>query len=204
MGIFKGVCVGCVKCDLCVRMAAPLSITVHNKRSSSDSRDTGTETTVNVCRRPRVGRSEQPWFEPSAADQWRQPSRSQRRRQQRRQRLAIITGQAPWGQVAPGVYSLPVRIDRDTLREPITIGFCVVDGFVNIFEVPSGDYHRAMATVTRVQGRRPAGLSDEEDENGPTCCEPAVQRIHVCGVVRVWKSVVLCVTFILNRFPDLS
>jgi hypothetical protein len=60
------------------------------------------------------------------------------------------------------MHSLPVRIDRHTLWEPITIGFRIMDGFVNVFEVSSGDCHQAMATGTRVQCMRPAGLSDEE------------------------------------------
>jgi len=152
-----------VKYDLCVRMTASLFIMGQNERNSSGSRDTGTGDTVNVCRQPRVGRPEQPSSESSVAEQSRQPSRTQRRRHQRRRRLAIVTGQVPCGQPVPGVYSLPIRINRDTLREPITLGFRLMGGFVSIFEVPSGEYQRTSTTGTVVQGRRPAGLSDEED-----------------------------------------
>jgi len=148
-----------VKYDLCVRMTASLFIMGQNERNSSGSRDTGTGDTVNVCRQPRVGRPEQPSSESSVAEQSRQPSRTQRRRHQRRRRLAIVTGQVPCGQPVPGVYSLPIRINRDTLREPITLGFRLMGGFVSIFEVTW-----ASTTGAVVQGRRPAGLSDEEDK----------------------------------------
>jgi len=60
------------------------------------------------------------------------------------------------------LYSLPVRLDRNTLRESIPIEYRVKDGFVNISEVPSGAYHQA--TITRAQGLRPADLSDEDDD----------------------------------------
>jgi len=132
------------------------------------------------------------------------PTRMQRRRQQCIRQVAVLTDcSRTRDRPAPGIYSLPIRIDRDTLAAQNIIGIRVLGGFLNIFEVPSSSYYQAMEQPTRVRNLRPAGMSDSETEdtqierslmaqNYCTMCGQGMEDYcQVCNVIR-------------DRFPDFS
>jgi len=135
-------------------------------------------------------------------------TRTQRRRQQRRRtdrQVAVITdGRRTRERTAPGAFSLPIRIDRDTMMAPSTIRIRVLDGFLNIFEVPSASYHWAMQQTTRVQDLRPAGMSDSEDD-ADACIERSLAVQNYCTMCGAETEEYCCECNALrNRLPDLS
>jgi len=197
------------ECATC--LTESLQVTITNDRCSSSLRPAAAanaaaygQRSVTTCRTEATARDQSLRSEGSPLTLTRTQRRRQQRRRTDRQVAGVTDRSRARGRLAPGVYSLPIRVDRDALATPTAIGIRVLDGFVNIFEVPSASYHQATEQSTRVREYRPAGLSDES-ETEDVLIERSLWPQNYCMMCgQGMEDYCMGCNILRSQFPDLS